>query len=1442
MGLGTVWTESRVDADAWYMHDGAMLAGAMVEAGQADLFLISYLGIDFLTQGERVYRLLGCDLTFHEGPARPGDRLSYEIHVDGHSAQGGVRLFFFHYDAHTNGRLSMTVRNGQAGFFTDEELRQSRGGLWSPAEMRPQPGERVDPPRVEPVRASLGPEEVLAFARGDLAAGFGPAFRLAASHVRTPRLPLPPLLLIDRVTTIAVAGGPLGRGYLRAESDIRGDEWFFQGHFHDDPAMPGTLMFESCLQAMSIYLAALGFSLDKDGWRFAPATGRPYRMACRGQVTPAPHKLVYEVFVRSVVAGPRPSVTADVVAEVDGLQAFHCRDLCLELRPDWPITSALGLSPVDLTAVDPMVLHAAWGQPSAVFGEAYRPFDDERRTPRLPGPPYLFISRFTAFSGPRGGMAVGSALEAEFDVSPDAWYFPEGEAATMPLAALVEVALQPCGALSAYVGVPLRTAEDVHVRNLDGDLRLLASVPRARGRLVTRATLQSLSTMGSTTIEAFHVTVALDGVPVAEVDSVFGHFTDEALGQQAGFGREGAPASADGSGPGPVGEALQAGSTPLSMLERLVEWAPAGGAHGLGRLVGEMDVDPGAWFFRAHFYQDPVQPGSLGLEAMAELVRESIVRRHGPGRGPGVAWQSLAPEGLSWQYRGQVVGTNRRVVVAVEISASGVDERGPYAYGDGTLWVDGLCIYRARRVGVRRVDRGAAADAVTLCPGWLGAADATGGWRLDPDRQPWLSDHRPTFARPVLPLAAMADILAQAARAEAGAGEVVALRNVRAERWLVVDRPLRLTAAVTGDGAAASGWYRVEARAAEDGPVSGQAAPMCFAAGEVRVAERWSEALVAAPPPLEAARPAPDPYATGVLFHGPSLQVIERLAVGENGVTAHLSAAAADAVPALLPLVVLDGIAQCVGGDLPSVGMSDWAPGLMAFPVGLPEVRLYARVPTRGSLRCEVRRLTGERPAVGALVRFTAHLYDADVLLAWMRMDTRLLPAGPPGALAPADRRAFLTGARFVPGGRIATVGDGEADAAHLEIARLNWLPGTLEALYGTDRVGPALTREIVGKDLVGQLAEVPPAAVSLPATGTGEARTRHQPLNVYPLAVTDRPGGARARLIGPGYLDLAPLADRAARRTGVEGFLMTDVWCALVAHTVRRLVLAQPEAFTRAAGAPLLFLANHQTGLESVAFSLLASALTDRDVAAVAKAEHRHSWIGRLQAHAAAYPGVCLPEAMLFVDRSRPDDILAVHKDAAALFARGGSLLVHVEGTRALSARHRMGAVSGTWLDLAIAEGVAVVPVRFVGGLPVEPAPERQEFGWRFARQDIFLGPPLTPEAMRALDYRERTRTLVEAIEALGPPPETEAPGAPEPALERAVEAAVRTTGLDRPLAALAVFLRRWPTPGREAAYLIGLDPSAPVGLYGDARDGWLEASRPFVLRGARRRREEGR
>src|SRR2546425_11414923 len=125
MGKGTIWTQTDVRADAWYLHQGHMPAGVMVEAGQADLMLISYLGVDRYNRGERVYRLLGCELTYHGDLPRVGDTLRFDIHLDGHAAQGDIRLMFFHSDCHNGGRPQLSVRNGQAGFFTDHELSES---------------------------------------------------------------------------------------------------------------------------------------------------------------------------------------------------------------------------------------------------------------------------------------------------------------------------------------------------------------------------------------------------------------------------------------------------------------------------------------------------------------------------------------------------------------------------------------------------------------------------------------------------------------------------------------------------------------------------------------------------------------------------------------------------------------------------------------------------------------------------------------------------------------------------------------------------------------------------------------------------------------------------------------------------------------------------------------------------------------------------------------------------------------------------------------------------------------------------------------------------------------------------------------------------------------------------------------------------------------------
>src|SRR5207237_7833997 len=104
-----------------------------------------------------------------------------------------------------------------------------------------------------------------ALRRGDPAGCFGPAF--ARLSVRAP-LTLPAadkLWLIHRVTTLDPHGGRYGLGLIRAEADIRPDDWFLVRHFVDDQVMPGTLMYECCLHALRVFLLRLGGVGDAAG-------------------------------------------------------------------------------------------------------------------------------------------------------------------------------------------------------------------------------------------------------------------------------------------------------------------------------------------------------------------------------------------------------------------------------------------------------------------------------------------------------------------------------------------------------------------------------------------------------------------------------------------------------------------------------------------------------------------------------------------------------------------------------------------------------------------------------------------------------------------------------------------------------------------------------------------------------------------------------------------------------------------------------------------------------------------------------------------------------------------------------------------------------------------------------------------------------------------------
>lgn len=157
-------------------------------------------------------------------------------------------------------------------------------------------------------RSSFEYEHLLACARGDL---FGPG---------NAQLPLPPLLMFDKISTISEEGGPDGKGHVRAEFAIKPDQWFFGCHFKNDPVMPGCLGLDALWQLLGFYL----------GWLGLPGRGRALgvgEVKFSDQVLPSIKRVVYgvdlkRVFNRKLVLG-----IADGWLEADGTRIYDAKDL-----------------------------------------------------------------------------------------------------------------------------------------------------------------------------------------------------------------------------------------------------------------------------------------------------------------------------------------------------------------------------------------------------------------------------------------------------------------------------------------------------------------------------------------------------------------------------------------------------------------------------------------------------------------------------------------------------------------------------------------------------------------------------------------------------------------------------------------------------------------------------------------------------------------------------------------------------------------------------------------------------------------------------------------------------------------------------------------------------------------------------------------------------------
>ena len=134
------------------------------------------------------------------------------------------------------------------------------------------------------------------------------------------RLPLPNMLMLDRITHISTEGGKYGKGEIKAELDINPDLWFFECHFEGDPVMPGCLGLDAMWQLVGFHLC----------WQGLQGRGRALgvgKVKFFGQVLPQAKKVTYQIDIKRVIQRKLNMAIADGSLAVDGREIYTAEDL-----------------------------------------------------------------------------------------------------------------------------------------------------------------------------------------------------------------------------------------------------------------------------------------------------------------------------------------------------------------------------------------------------------------------------------------------------------------------------------------------------------------------------------------------------------------------------------------------------------------------------------------------------------------------------------------------------------------------------------------------------------------------------------------------------------------------------------------------------------------------------------------------------------------------------------------------------------------------------------------------------------------------------------------------------------------------------------------------------------------------------------------------------------
>ena len=155
-------------------------------------------------------------------------------------------------------------------------------------------------------------EDLIRCAKGEL---FGPG---------NAQLPMPPMLMFDKITNISSEGGSKNKGIIKAEMEIKPDLWFFDCHFIDDPVMPGCLGLDAMWQLLGFYLGWLG----EKGKGRAISVGN---VKFSGMILPQTKKLEYNINLKRVLTSKLVLGIADSILLADGEPIYEASDLRVAL-------------------------------------------------------------------------------------------------------------------------------------------------------------------------------------------------------------------------------------------------------------------------------------------------------------------------------------------------------------------------------------------------------------------------------------------------------------------------------------------------------------------------------------------------------------------------------------------------------------------------------------------------------------------------------------------------------------------------------------------------------------------------------------------------------------------------------------------------------------------------------------------------------------------------------------------------------------------------------------------------------------------------------------------------------------------------------------------------------------------------------------------------------